>query len=178
MNLFSKLFERKKSVESIGEDVSQLVEVFLKSSHNHEFTPITYTELFAFVYFQVDFTLCNNRIQHRDSIANSMSQAFYKIVDNVFNDIDVDLQETVLNERIQEYGSMARSHIEPSEIFKRADFYLKQGSGLDAHHESGATHSPVVIGDVFSMLGQTKELSKFYTESLAPLIRTILSYHS
>lgn len=173
MSLLGKVFGRSSGSDTIGDQTCKLVLNFLESSGQHDLTASTFTELFAFVYFEIDSVLFGRKISARASIADSLSTSYSDTMQWRFGPHDEDKHLAMFDQRIQEYGAMLRSHKEKSDIVEKLDFYLNQASGLDDYHRDG--ESPVVIGDVFEMFGGRLGLTEFYTESLAPFIDSIIA---
>jgi hypothetical protein len=172
MGLFTRLFGGS---DPIGDRACKLVLGFLESSDEKEVTASTFTELFSFVYFEIDSVLFVRKIPARESIASSMVESYRHTLQTHFDPSNANTHEMVLNQRIEEYGAMLRSHRQKSDIVEKLDFYLSQASGLSEHHRDG--ESPVVLGDIFSMVGNRAGLTEFYKESLAPFIKTIIAKH-
>lgn len=166
-----------KTYESgiVGTEASRLVLEFLKTSSQHKLTAYTYTEIFAFVYFAIDYIIFARKISARASIAESMSRSYSEIMQRQFGSEQKKEHLAMFDQRIQEYGTMSRSRKKMTDIVEKLDFYLNQSSGLDGYHRDG--ESPVVVGDALAMLGSSQALTDFYTETLAPFIKSIIEKH-
>jgi hypothetical protein len=172
MGLFSKLFGKPKSIK-YGDEAGRLVQSFLNSSANLKFSAFTFTELFAFVYFEIDSVLYARKSSARQSIATSLSTSFLNILGSQFKNQNESAILEMLNSRIMEYGAMTRAHKEKSDMVEKLDFYLTQASKKGAFLQG--TSSPIVLTGAFESLTARSELTQFYIAVLAPFVKSLLS---
>lgn len=172
MGLFEKFFGKGLESESIGDQTCALVMNFLDSSHQYKPNIFTFTELFAFVYFEVDSVLFNRQIPARQLIADSLLHSYLENVQKRYKD-DKNAHYEMLLQRTEIYGEMYREHKEKAEIVQRLTFYMNQALGLDGYHQE--EESPVVIGDIFGDMGRQAELTTFYVDRLAPFVKGIIT---
>lgn len=166
------LFSKNRESESIGDQACKIVLDFLESSREYKLNPYTFIELFGFVYLEIDYSLYGYEVSSSDQITKELAKSYLMTMNRKFNNKDTKSILELLDKRVQEYGRIISSGQEHSEVVKKMEFYLSQASGLNEHCNE---KSPVLLGDVFSMMGGRLELTNFYTESLAPLIRNIVS---
>lgn len=173
MNIFKKIFGGSRNSGGSNSNANELVLGFLKSSRGHKSSVYTYTELFAFIYFEIDSVLSARRMLCRQSFVQSLSEIYSDTLVSRFNINDVDKHISILNSRIKEYAEGHNSGKEKSEIIDGLGFYLDQASLKNDYQVLG---SPVMLGgNPMNMIMAKQELSNFYIKSLAPFIQRLIS---
>jgi len=172
MSIFSDIGKRS-SRPNVGDATCDLIIQFLKVSTQLKASAFTFTELFSFVYFEIDSILYGRKIPARAAIAESLTDAYAETLRSQFKPMDENEHHQILMRRIQDYGQMFRARKEKSDIVEKLHFYLIQASRLDKYLIGD--DSPIVIVDAFANMESHVALTQFYIGMLAPFIEVIVA---
>jgi hypothetical protein len=171
MGLFNGLFGSKISPDKIGEEVREMAKYFLKNTDDQKYSPESFTELYAFIFFEFDSQFFLLGLENRGVVTSALANAFRSSFEKDFSDADVDTFEKILDERIEEYGKLLRDRRNKSAFVDRLDYYLRQANCLGSAHKKD---SPVVIVDVFAMVAGRSDVGAFYIKTLAPYLLKLI----
>lgn len=163
--------KRNSKNESIGDCACKAIIEYLEYSKEYRLNIHTFTEIFSYLYFEIDHSLYIHQINLDDGTAKNIIKSYLITIDSIFNASDAEYFLKFIDKRIQEYGNIINDEKTFSNVFKRMEFHLNQSSCLS---ENNNEESHVLLRDVFSMMGGALELSNFYASSLSPLVRTIV----
>ena len=165
MSTFRKLFDNSSDT---GTEACNLVQKFLSSAQGYKLSEYTFTELFAFLYFELDSVMSARKMESRRSIVNSLSTAYCATLESKFRVKNVDEHINMMKRRISEYAQDQNSGKERSDIVERLSFYLDQASIKNGYHVIG---DPLGLGDFFVSMNGKMELANFYIKLIAPFVR-------
>ncbi|MFC1761811.1 hypothetical protein ACFL6U_06995 [Planctomycetota bacterium] len=160
------------SPDQIANETENLINSYLRSSGSYNLNIFTFTEIFAFLFFQIDSVLFKKGISKRDEI----SQALYRKYQTIIANRKFPLEQTeiyytdTLDFRISEYGEMLRKRKEMADIVERLTFYLDQCDAGKFH----TNNSPLVLKDFFKMTEGRTDIVAFYTETAANFVMKIV----
>jgi len=156
-----------------GDEACKLTLSFLTTSQYLKLSIFTFTELFAFVYFQMDYILFARKSSARLEINKLLMNSFISVSLSQFKPHEELEISKLFNKRTEEYGEMTRSYKETSDIVERLLFYLTQASARDDFIHSDDEH--IVLIDAFQSKDTGTEFYQFYISTLAPFIKNTCS---
>jgi hypothetical protein len=116
MSILSDIFGKRSSRPNIGDATCDLIVQFLEESTQYKASAFTFTELFAFVYFEIDSVLYRHKIPARATIAESLTTSYTDMLQSQFEPMEENEHFRMLMHRIQEYGQMFRARKEKSDM--------------------------------------------------------------
>ncbi len=175
MSILSGIFGKRSRRPNAGDATCDLIVQFLEVSPQHKVSALTFTELFAFVFCEIDSVLYGRNIPARAAVADSLTAAYTDTLRTHLKLKPMEAMEhgQMLARRIQEYGKMFRERKEKSDIVEKLHFYLIQASRLDKYLIDD--DSPIALVDVFADRESAEGLAVFYIHKLVPLIEVIVA---
>lgn len=172
MGIFRKTFSGSADV---GENATDQIIKFLKSSKAYKLSAYTFTELFALLFVEFDSGIfaAGAEDEYRKSIAQSLLRAYSKDLESKFK-VKVkkfSQHTTVLETRIDNYSENIESEQEKSETIKQANTYLIQASNTKSYFGSGT----VYLGNLSANLQGIMELPDYYNKTIFPLLRDVIA---
>lgn len=156
----------------VGKKACDLIFSYLHSIKMENISPLMLTELFAFVYYEIDSLLYFRKISARETITNSLLGTFDTVISKSFPSFGLDYAQTAFDERVAEYAAMTRANKDKSEIIDRFNFNFSHAS-KGVHYRCGET--PIVIGGIMESFKEKNNTHSFYLEYMVPFLRNIVT---
>jgi len=161
--------------QAVGKHACNIILSYLREIKMENLTPLIMTELFAFVYYEIDSLLYLRNISARETITHSLLDAYDTLISKVFPTLDLAYAQSSFNERVAEYGALTRANKEKSEIIDRFNLYFSHAK-KGVHYKGG--EAPLVIGDIRESFEEQKSAHSFYLCHLAPFMKNIVTNFS
>jgi len=159
----------------VGKNACELIFSYLHSIKVENISPLIMTELFAFVYCEVDTLLYFRKISSRETITNSLLTTFDTVISKSFPSLDLDYAQSAFNERVAEYAAMTRENKDKSEIIDRFNVNFSHAI-KGVHYKRGET--PIVIGGIMESFNEENSIHSFYLAHMVPFMKNIVTNFS
>jgi hypothetical protein len=161
--------------QMVGKNVCDLIFSYLHSIKMENITPLIMTELFAFVYYEIDSLLYFRKISARETITNSLLATFDTVISKSFPSLGLDYAQSAFTERVAEYAAMTRANKDKSEIIDRFNFIFSHAK-KGVHYKCGET--PIIIGGIMESFNEKISTHSFYLSYLVPFMKNIVTNFS
>ncbi len=159
----------------VGKNACDLIFSYLHSIKMENISPLIMTELFAFVYYEIDSLLYFRKISARETITNSLLTTFDTVISKSFPSLDLDYAQSAFTERVAEYAAMTRANKDKSEIIDL--FNLNFSHAIKGvHYKRGET--PIIIGGIRESFNEKNNTHSFYLAHMVPFMKTIVTNFS
>ncbi|HNR21351.1 MAG TPA: hypothetical protein PKL45_15315 [Bacteroidia bacterium] len=168
-------YSKSSEPQMVGKNVCDLIFSYLHSIKMENLSPLIMTELFAFVYYEIDSLLYFRKISARERITNSLLETFDVVISKSFPSLSLDYAQSAFTERVNEYAAMTRANKDKSEIVDRFNLIFSHAK-KGVHYRSGET--PVMIGGFRESFDETNNTHSFYLSYLVPFMKNVVTNFS